>query len=106
MGRKWINVNGSDSGWHRSVKSRQCGLGRGLKFLDREYDTSIHPDIPQQTVQAFDSKSHNRGFNANQDRAVSFALGQGTSDWGALTLFVLTANGELYGICPYLPRHA
>jgi nucleoporin NUP82 len=75
-------------------------------IIIREYDTSIHPDIPQQTKEVLTNKTRNKGFNANHDRAVSFTLGQGSSDWGSLTLFVLTANGEVYGLCPYIPRHA
>lgn len=39
-------------------------------------------------------------------RAASFSLGKGDSDWAPFTLFCLMQNGDLYCVCPYLPKSA
>ncbi|KNZ63326.1 hypothetical protein VP01_1159g5 [Puccinia sorghi] len=38
--------------------------------------------------------------------AVSICFGTGVGDWGPLTLYVVMLNGDLYAICPYLPKNA
>ncbi|MBW0479075.1 hypothetical protein O181_018790 [Austropuccinia psidii MF-1] len=37
--------------------------------------------------------------------AVSICLGTGSGDWGPLTLYCIMQNGDLYAICPYLPKN-
>lgn len=44
--------------------------------------------------------------NISASRAVSMCFGSGNGDWGPLTLYGLMENGDLYAICPYLPRSA
>lgn len=39
-------------------------------------------------------------------KAVSMCFGTGIGDWGPMTLYGLMENGDLYAICPYLPRNA
>lgn len=38
--------------------------------------------------------------------AVSMCFGTGTGDWGPLTLYGVMQNGDMYAICPYLPKNA
>jgi nucleoporin NUP82 len=39
-------------------------------------------------------------------KAVSFCLGKGDSDWTPFTLYCLMQNGDLFCVCPYLPKTA
>jgi nucleoporin NUP82 len=54
--------------------------------------------------------SSHSGTYGSTDRAsctaVSICFGTGTADWGPLTLYVVMLNGDLYAICPYLPKNA
>ncbi len=41
------------------------------------------------------------------DREVaSFAFGKGKADWGPLTVYAVMKSGDVYAICPYLPKNA
>ena len=41
-----------------------------------------------------------------ETEAVSLAFGQGEADWGPLTAYCLMRSGDLYAVCPYLPKTA
>ena len=40
------------------------------------------------------------------DTAVSFCCGEGEGDWSPFTLYCLMQNGDIYCVCPYLPKKA
>ena len=41
------------------------------------------------------------------DREVaSFAFGKGKADWGPLTVYAVMKSGDVYAICPYMPKNA
>ncbi|WAQ81583.1 hypothetical protein PtA15_1A925 [Puccinia triticina] len=44
--------------------------------------------------------------HAASSTAVSICFGAGTGDWGPLTLYAIMLNGDMYAICPYLPKNA
>lgn len=75
----------------------------------REYDVSVDADEPQQTISFMPERRASRSFLA-QDCAereiASFTLGKGAADWGPLTVYALTKSGDIYSICPYLPKNA
>ncbi|KZT60736.1 hypothetical protein CALCODRAFT_515128 [Calocera cornea HHB12733] len=72
----------------------------------REYNIFENADEPKQTVSFLPSTlRRSRGYSAETpQRAVSFAFGQGRDDWGALTAFCLTNKGEIFSICPFMPK--
>lgn len=74
----------------------------------REYDISVDSEEPQQVL-SFISEKKSRSFLA-QDPAerevISFTFGKGRADWGPLTVYALTRSGDVYAICPYMPRNA
>lgn len=39
-------------------------------------------------------------------RAAAFCFGKGNADWSPFTLYCLMQNGDLYCVCPYLPKSA
>ncbi|TDL29694.1 hypothetical protein BD410DRAFT_817721 [Rickenella mellea] len=74
----------------------------------REYDISVDPEEPQQTL-SFVPERKRGAFVAHDDaerEVVSFALGKGTADWGPLTMYALMKSGDVYAICPYMPQNA
>lgn len=44
--------------------------------------------------------------DASEREIVSFALGKGRADWGPLTVYALMKSGDIYAVCPYLPKNA
>ena len=40
------------------------------------------------------------------DIAVSCCIGEGEGDWSPFTLYCTMANGDIYCVCPYLPKKA
>ncbi|KAJ1811484.1 hypothetical protein LPJ77_000098 [Coemansia sp. RSA 2523] len=68
------------------------------------YDVSEDADTPEQTVSLFSAASAGgAGFAMSQ--AVSFCMGSSVSaGWSRATLYVLTNTGQLYSLCPVLPR--
>lgn len=65
-------------------------------------------DEPQQLL-SFLSERKLKALSAESEstrEVVSFALGKGRADWGPLTLYALTKSGDIYALCPYLPKNA
>ncbi|KAJ2385776.1 hypothetical protein H4S02_004167, partial [Coemansia sp. RSA 2611] len=62
----------------------------------RMFDVTEDADVPEQTLSLFDS-----GFTMS--RAVGFCMG-GTAGWARMTLYVLTNTGELFSLCPVVPK--
>ncbi len=79
-----------------------------------EYDVNVDVSTPQQTTSFLReppaNNSRRRGAfgigSQSESTAVSFTFGRGQADWGPLTVYGLMANGDIWVICPYLPRNA
>ncbi|KAI0774406.1 hypothetical protein C8Q74DRAFT_832825 [Fomes fomentarius] len=75
----------------------------------REYDITADADEPQQTLSFVPERRMSNSFLADDaaDREVaSFAFGRGKADWGPLTVYAVMKSGDVYAICPYLPKNA
>lgn len=105
--------------WHPLGANSASLLVLTTDAVVREYDVTHNVDEPQQTLTCAPlprAHAHARGgggggaFSADDDDscvAVALAVGDcGTSDWLTLTLFVLMQNGDVWALCPFLPRHA
>lgn len=74
----------------------------------REYDISVDTDEPQQVL-SFVPERKSKSYLAEDEserEVVSFALGKGRADWGPLTVYALMKSGDIFAVCPYLPRNA
>ncbi|KAH9965726.1 hypothetical protein BC827DRAFT_1179360 [Russula dissimulans] len=76
----------------------------------REYDISVDAEEPLQIVPFVpDRRRSSKTFNAvdSAEREVaSFTLGKGKADWGPLTIYAVMKNGDVYAVCPYMPKNA
>ncbi|KAG6832947.1 hypothetical protein H0H92_004831 [Tricholoma furcatifolium] len=74
----------------------------------REYDISVDTDEPQQILSFIPERRTNSIYATdNSEREIaSFTLGKGRADWGPLTIYAVTKSGDIYSICPYMPRNA
>jgi nucleoporin NUP82 len=53
-------------------------------------------------------KTH-RSYFAEDDaerQVASFTLGKGKADWGPLSVYAVMRSGDIYAICPYMPKNA
>lgn len=75
-----------------------------------EYDISVDAEEPLQVISFVpDRRRSSKTFNAidSAEREVaSFTLGKGMADWGPLTIYALMKNGDVYAVCPYMPKNA
>lgn len=74
----------------------------------REYDISVDTEEPQQVLSFLPEKKP-KSFIAEdpaEREIASFTLGRGKADWGPLTIYAVTRSGDVYGICPYMPKNA
>lgn len=74
----------------------------------REYDISQDTEEPQQVV-CFVPEKKSKSFLAEDSaerEVASFSLGKGKADWGPLSLYALMKSGDIYSICPYMPKNA
>ena len=68
----------------------------------------MDPEEPQQVL-SFVPEKKKSGFlaeDATEREVVSFTLGKGRADWGPLSVYAIMKSGDIYAICPYLPKHA
>ncbi|KAI0750939.1 hypothetical protein C8Q80DRAFT_1335569 [Daedaleopsis nitida] len=75
----------------------------------REYDISADADEPQQTLSFVPDRRMSNSYIADDaaDREVaSFAFGKGRADWGPLTVYAVMKSGDIYAICPYMPKNS
>jgi nucleoporin NUP82 len=76
----------------------------------REYDISVDAEEPLQVISFVpDRRRSSKTFNAidSAEREVaSFTLGKGMADWGPLTIYAVMKNGDVYAVCPYMPKNA
>ncbi|KAF8897384.1 hypothetical protein BD779DRAFT_1432160 [Infundibulicybe gibba] len=73
----------------------------------REYDISVDTEEPQQVL-SFVPEKKTKSFiaeDASEREVASFSLGKGHADWGPLTVYAVMKSGDVYAICPYLPRN-
>jgi nucleoporin NUP82 len=76
--------------------------------LRREYDISIDTEEPQQVL-SFVPERKAKSYLAedtSEREVASFTLGRGKADWGPLTVYTVMKSGDIYAICPYMPRNA
>lgn len=87
--------------WHPMSTSDSHLLVLQANGVVKIFDVSEDVDTPEQTLSLFGTSG---SFSMAQ--AVSFCLGTPVSaaGWQRVTLYVLTATGELYSMCPVLPR--
>ncbi|KAI6164741.1 hypothetical protein EDD17DRAFT_1557731 [Pisolithus thermaeus] len=74
----------------------------------REYDISVDTEEPQQVLSFFPERKP-KSFIAEdpaEREIASFTLGRGKADWGPLTIYTVTRSGDVYAICPYMPKNA
>ncbi|EIW82422.1 hypothetical protein CONPUDRAFT_123331 [Coniophora puteana RWD-64-598 SS2] len=94
--------------WHPWGEAGSTLMVLTLDGKLREYDISLDPDEPQQTL-SFAPQKKSRSYMAEdpvEREAISFTLGRGKADWGPLTVYTVMRSGDVYAICPYLPRNA
>jgi len=82
----------------------------GIWFIGsrREYDISIDTEEPQQVL-SFIPERKAKSYLAedpSEREVASFILGRGKADWGPLTVYTIMKSGDIYAICPYMPRNA
>lgn len=77
-------------------------------FWSREYDISVDTEEPQQVLSFVPEKKHKSFLaeDASEREVASFTLGRGKADWGPLTVYAVMKSGDIYSICPYMPRNA
>lgn len=113
--------------WHPWGANGTCLMVLTDDGMLREYDTTHSVTEAQQALSFLPRSILGRGLDKSSRRksnvfglaqdgsqtAVSFTLGHPSSsptssaaDWGPLTLYGLMANGDMYAVCPYLPKHA
>ena len=76
--------------------------------LCREYDISVDAEEPQQVL-SFVPERKSKSYlaeDASEREVASFTLGRGKADWGPLTVYAVMKSGDVYSICPYMPRNA
>ncbi|KAF7331967.1 hypothetical protein MKEN_00077000 [Mycena kentingensis (nom. inval.)] len=74
----------------------------------REYDISSDAEEPQQVL-SFVPERKSKSFlaeDASEREVASFSLGQGRADWGPLTVYTVMKSGDIYAMCPYMPKNA
>ena len=63
---------------------------------------------PQQVLSFVPEKTR-KSFLAEDDaerQVASFTLGKGKADWGPLSVYAVMRSGDIYAICPYMPKNA
>ncbi len=81
---------------------------KSIHRLPREYDISIDTEEPQQIL-SFVPERKSKSFVAEDEserEVASFTIGKGKADWGPLTIYVVMRSGDIYAICPYMPKNA
>ncbi len=68
----------------------------------------MDPEEPQQVLSFVPEKRRNSFIaeDVSEREVASFTFGKGRADWGPLSVYAIMRSGDIYGICPYLPKHA
>jgi nucleoporin NUP82 len=74
----------------------------------REYDISLDAEEPQQLLTFLHPHMHGAFLaeHVSEREVSSFTLGKGKADWGPLTVYAITKSGDVYSICPYMPKNS
>lgn len=76
----------------------------------REYDVSHDVDEPQQTLAVLGQPTRTSNMLSAEDDdakvAVSCTFGEESSSWLLFTLLVLMRSGDVYLLCPFMPKRA
>lgn len=92
-----------------------------IYYATREFDVQRDCDEPQQEVSFLSTTAPSRrkgksssaipkkrrGFGVPDEEAqnaASFSIGQGLGDWGPMTVYGLMTNGDVWALCPFLPK--
>ncbi|PIA19183.1 hypothetical protein COEREDRAFT_100353 [Coemansia reversa NRRL 1564] len=90
--------------WHPLSTSDSHLLVLQANGTIKLFDISEDVDTPEQTMSLFGA-SNVGGAGFAVSRAVSFCMGSPASaGWSRVTVYVLTNTGEVYSLCPVLPR--
>ncbi|CDO68679.1 hypothetical protein BN946_scf184652.g6 [Trametes cinnabarina] len=96
--------------WHPWGQGGSTLLVMTIDGKLREYDMALDAEEPQQTLSfVLDRKRRKSTFDAEDEaerEVASFSFGKGKADWGPLTVYAVTRSGDVYAICPYLPKNA
>ncbi|KAI0068934.1 hypothetical protein BV25DRAFT_1817857 [Artomyces pyxidatus] len=95
--------------WHPWGEAGSTLLVMTSDGVLREYDISKDTEEPLQVVSFVPERKSSRTFNAidTAEREVaSFTLGKGKADWGPLTVYAVMKSGDVYAVCPYMPKNA
>lgn len=95
--------------WHPWGESGSTLLVMTADGKMREYDISVDTEEPQQVLSFAPERRSNTSFiaeDASEHEVASFTLGQGKAHWGPLTMYALMKSGDVYAICPYMPKNA
>lgn len=96
--------------WHPWGANASSLLVLTVDGLLREYDALQDAEEPQQIISVLPPREGGSGWLGAEEPgerdAVSFCLGRGEGDWGALSVYALMGNGDIYGVCPFLPQNA
>jgi hypothetical protein len=108
LGRGRFDLDGYDCGRKATVCVLIYLSLNLLILLYREYDISVDAEEPQQVLSFVpDKKTKSYMAEDSSEREVaSFVLGKGRADWGPLTVYAVMKSGDIYSICPYMPRNA
>jgi hypothetical protein len=111
MGRGRIHSFGHDYGWqvkvlHFLVLLMLSDCIHGITI--REYDISLDTEEPQQVLTFMHQRAQGAYLaeHISEREVASFTLGKGKADWGPLTVYAITKSGDVYSICPYMPKNA
>jgi hypothetical protein len=127
VGRRWQITARLDG--RRDPSVRQVSLPLPESFNSsaacREFDVQRDCNEPQQEISFLTDKippcrapsngksaptassKRRRAFGTPDEEAesaVSFAIGQGSGDWGPMTVYGLMRNGDVWALCPFLPK--
>ncbi|KAJ1965543.1 hypothetical protein GGI12_000684 [Dipsacomyces acuminosporus] len=92
-----------DALWHQLSSTDSHLLVLHANGTVRLFDVSSDVDVPEQTFSLRNAKGGSSGFSMSQ--AAAFCMGSSAAaGWARTTLYVLTNTGEVYSLCPVLPR--
>ena len=109
MGRRWNDVDGYDCRWQTTVCFKKLRhRPDNNRSHHREYDVAVDTEEPQQVL-SFVPEKGRKSYLAEDEserHVASFTLGKGKADWGPLSVYAGMRSGDIYAICPYMPKNA
>jgi nucleoporin NUP82 len=68
--------------------------------MDTEEPQQVLSFVPEKKTKSYLAE------DISEREVASFTLGRGNADWGPLTVYTVMRSGDVYCICPYMPRNA